>query len=66
VTIGVTKGWCSPTGSLTAEDVAAHLGEINDVEGMLVPGSIFDEMEDVDAQLSTVGTEWARSVDLTV
>jgi NAD(P)-dependent dehydrogenase (short-subunit alcohol dehydrogenase family) len=66
VTIGVNKGWCSPTGSLTAEDVAAHLGEINDTEGMLVPGSIFDEMEDVDAQLSTAGTEWARSVDLTV
>ena len=31
-----------------------------------MPGSIFDEMADVDAQLSTAGTEWARSVDLTV
>jgi NAD(P)-dependent dehydrogenase (short-subunit alcohol dehydrogenase family) len=67
VTIGVNRGWCSPTGRLTAEDVAAHLGEINDTQGMLVPGSIFDEMADVDAQMSTTGSsQWARSGDLSV
>lgn len=42
--IGVTSGWVSPDGSLTAEDVAAHLDEITDAEGMIVPGSIFDEI----------------------
>ena len=44
VQIGVTRGWTSPTGSLSAEDVAAHLPEITDPAGLLVPGSIFDEM----------------------
>jgi NAD(P)-dependent dehydrogenase (short-subunit alcohol dehydrogenase family) len=52
VTISVSKGWCSPGGQFTAEDVAAHLDEIGDCERMVVPGSIFDEMDDVDAQLS--------------
>lgn len=42
--IGVTRGWTSPTGSLSAEDVAAHRSDITDTRGLLVPGSIFDEM----------------------
>lgn len=42
--IGVTRGWTSPTGSITAEDVATHLAEIVDTTKILVPGSIFDEM----------------------
>jgi NAD(P)-dependent dehydrogenase (short-subunit alcohol dehydrogenase family) len=52
VTIGVSKGWCSPTEQFTAEDIADHLGEISDPTDMVVPGSIFDEMADVDAQLA--------------
>lgn len=42
--IGVTRGWTSRSGSLSAEDVAANLNEITDTAGLLVPGSIFDAM----------------------
>lgn len=42
--IGVTRGWTSPTGDLSAEDVAAHRSDITDTRRLLVPGSIFDEM----------------------
>ena len=42
--IGVTRGWTSASSSLSAEDVASHLSEIVDPAGLLVPGSIFDEM----------------------
>jgi len=43
--IGVTRGWCGPGGTFAAEDVAANLDQILDPSGILVPGSIFDEME---------------------
>jgi NAD(P)-dependent dehydrogenase (short-subunit alcohol dehydrogenase family) len=52
VTIGVSEGWCSRSGQFTAEDVATHLADINNGAAMLVPGSIFDEMNYVDIQLS--------------
>jgi NAD(P)-dependent dehydrogenase (short-subunit alcohol dehydrogenase family) len=42
--IGVTRGWTSPTGHLSAEDVATDLSDITDAADLLVPGSIFDEM----------------------
>lgn len=42
--IGVTCGWTSASGRLSAEDVESHMAEITDTEGLLVPGSIFDEM----------------------
>ncbi len=42
--IGVTRGWISDTGMVSAEDVARHLDEITDTDDLLVPGSIFDEM----------------------
>jgi len=42
--IGVTKGWFSPDAAPTSEGVAENLLTILDTEGMLVPGSIFDEM----------------------
>ncbi|WP_396930266.1 SDR family NAD(P)-dependent oxidoreductase [Mycolicibacterium sp.] len=42
--IGVTRGWTSPSGALSAEDVESHLAEITDTAGILVPESIFDEM----------------------
>ena len=42
--VGVTRGWASHGGSLTAEDVAAHLGEITDPTDLLVPGSLYEEM----------------------
>ncbi|WIM89736.1 SDR family NAD(P)-dependent oxidoreductase [Candidatus Mycobacterium wuenschmannii] len=43
--IGTTRGWCATDGALAAEDVAANLDQILDPSGILVPGSIFDEME---------------------
>ena len=55
VTIGVSQGWFSPGGRFTAEDVAAHLAEITDCDGMLVPGSIFDELDHVEANVSASG-----------
>jgi NAD(P)-dependent dehydrogenase (short-subunit alcohol dehydrogenase family) len=42
--IGVTSGWVSSGGEFTAEDVEAHLGEINDTSGLVLPESIFDEI----------------------
>lgn len=42
--VGVTAGWFSPGGSLTAEDVATHLPQIVDPGGTFLPDSIFDEM----------------------
>lgn len=45
--VGITRGWRSPGGSFTAEDVAAHLADITDADNILVPQSIFDEMADV-------------------
>jgi len=45
--IGVTRGWCGSGGTFAAEDVAANLDQILDPSGILVPGSIFDEMEHV-------------------
>jgi hypothetical protein len=50
--IGVTRGWFSPGCAFTAEDVAGHIPEITDPSGMLVPGSIFDEMSHVDNHLN--------------
>jgi NAD(P)-dependent dehydrogenase (short-subunit alcohol dehydrogenase family) len=43
--IGVTRGWFSADGALTAEDVAANLEQILDASEILVSGSIFDEIE---------------------
>lgn len=43
--IGVTRGWRSPTGAFDAEDVEANLDLILDPSGIVVPGSIFEEME---------------------
>ena len=52
--IGVTRGWFSPGGAFTAEDVAGHITEITDPSGMLVPGSIFDEMGHVADHLNHI------------
>jgi NAD(P)-dependent dehydrogenase (short-subunit alcohol dehydrogenase family) len=50
--VGMTAGWFSPGGSLSAEDVAAYLPEIIDTEGMFVPDSIYDEMGFVTSRLA--------------
>lgn len=42
--IGVTRGWYSPGGAFSAEDVGSNLNEILDSAGLLLPGSIFDEI----------------------
>ncbi|WP_158019748.1 MULTISPECIES: SDR family NAD(P)-dependent oxidoreductase [Mycolicibacterium] len=44
VQIGISRGWTSPDGSLSAEDVAEHLPEILDTTGLLVPRTLYDEM----------------------
>lgn len=45
--IGVTRGWFGADGAFDAEDVATNLDRILDPSQISVPGSIFDEMEDV-------------------
>jgi NAD(P)-dependent dehydrogenase (short-subunit alcohol dehydrogenase family) len=43
--IGVTRGWFSADGAFAAEDVATNLDQILNPAGILVPDSIFDEIE---------------------
>jgi NAD(P)-dependent dehydrogenase (short-subunit alcohol dehydrogenase family) len=38
--IGITRGWTAADGSLSAEDVAAHIPEILDATGLLVPRTL--------------------------
>jgi NAD(P)-dependent dehydrogenase (short-subunit alcohol dehydrogenase family) len=48
VFVGVTKGWlCGPDEVPTAEDVAAHLPEIEDRTSYLVPGSMHEQIRAV-------------------
>jgi NAD(P)-dependent dehydrogenase (short-subunit alcohol dehydrogenase family) len=44
VFVGVTSGWSTGEVILTAEDVAAHLDEIEDRTQYTVPGSVFEQM----------------------
>jgi len=41
---GVTRGWIAPDGAPTAEEVEMNLARILDPDDILVPASIFDEM----------------------
>ena len=51
VFIGLGKGWLAEPGSEpTADDIAAHLGEVSATEPFSVPASIFDEVADICAQ----------------
>jgi len=46
VFVGVTPGWTGPKGAtVTAEDIEAHLDEIRDEAGYVVPESIADELK---------------------
>jgi NAD(P)-dependent dehydrogenase (short-subunit alcohol dehydrogenase family) len=48
VFVGVTDGWLSETDSYpTAEDIADHLGEIEDRSSFMVPNSIYDELRSI-------------------
>ena len=52
VFVGLARGWLAEPGSQpSAEDVAAHLGQIVATKPFTVPASIFDEVSDVCAQL---------------
>jgi NAD(P)-dependent dehydrogenase (short-subunit alcohol dehydrogenase family) len=50
VFIGVARGWLSP-GSVcaTAEDIAEHFDDIEDLDGFAVPGSVWEELRDIGA-----------------
>jgi NAD(P)-dependent dehydrogenase (short-subunit alcohol dehydrogenase family) len=53
VFVGVTDGWLSATDSYpTAEDVAAHLDEIEDRSSFIVPNSIYDELRAIGEQIA--------------
>jgi NAD(P)-dependent dehydrogenase (short-subunit alcohol dehydrogenase family) len=48
VFVGVADGWITPDeSSISAENVAAHIGEIRDLSGHSVPMWLFEEMRDV-------------------
>ena len=48
VFVGVASGWLSPQGSCaTAEDIEAHLGDIEDLRDFTVPSSAWDELRDI-------------------
>ena len=42
--IGLTRGWTAPNGSLSADDIVAHLPEVLDSTDLLVPRTLYDEM----------------------
>jgi NAD(P)-dependent dehydrogenase (short-subunit alcohol dehydrogenase family) len=45
---GVTSGWLSPAGHrATAEDIDAHLKEIEDLDDFEMPGSTWDTLRDI-------------------
>jgi NAD(P)-dependent dehydrogenase (short-subunit alcohol dehydrogenase family) len=46
---GHTRGWLSPSGHPSAEEIAEHLDQIRDPEGALIPTSCRDEFEAVAA-----------------
>ncbi len=52
VFVGLGQGWLGATGGEpTADDIAAHLAEVSSTEPFTVPGSIFEEVFGVCAQL---------------
>lgn len=52
VFVGLGQGWLTDTGGEpTADDIAAHLAEVSSTEPFTVPGSIFEEVFGVCAQL---------------
>lgn len=58
VFIGVTTGWLSPgSACATAEDIGAHLDDIEDLGGFAVPASVWEELRDI-------GLAYARRDDL--
>lgn len=54
---GHTRGWLSPSGHPSAEEIAEHLDQIRDPEGALIPTSCRDEFEAVAALF---GSQTAR------
>lgn len=52
VFVGLGEGWSADRGSTpTADDIEAHLGEIQTAEPFTVPTSIFDEVAEICARL---------------
>jgi NAD(P)-dependent dehydrogenase (short-subunit alcohol dehydrogenase family) len=48
VFIGVASGWLSPgSAGATAEDIEAHLDDIEDLRDFATPGSAWDELRDI-------------------
>jgi NAD(P)-dependent dehydrogenase (short-subunit alcohol dehydrogenase family) len=52
VFIGVAEGWLAETDSVpTAEEVAAHMSEIEDRSSYIVPDSVYDELKALDERI---------------
>ena len=53
VFVGVTDGWLADADAEpTAEDIAAHLDEIEDRKAFIVPSSIYDELRYIAEQIA--------------
>jgi NAD(P)-dependent dehydrogenase (short-subunit alcohol dehydrogenase family) len=58
VFIGLGRGWLDPRDEFTtAEEIAAHLDEIEDLDGFLVPAHIIDELRTVAEALGPTSRE---------
>jgi NAD(P)-dependent dehydrogenase (short-subunit alcohol dehydrogenase family) len=54
--VGVADGWIAPDeASISAENVAAHMGEIRDLSSHSVPMWLFEEIRDVDERIDAGG-----------
>jgi NAD(P)-dependent dehydrogenase (short-subunit alcohol dehydrogenase family) len=48
VFIGVARGWLSPDDTdATAEDISAHIHDIEDLDDFAVPGSVWEELREI-------------------
>lgn len=53
--IGATDGWLNPLdSSATAEDIAVHLAEIDDLGSFTAPDTMLDEINDVRRKLEAL------------
>jgi NAD(P)-dependent dehydrogenase (short-subunit alcohol dehydrogenase family) len=56
VFVGVADGWIAPDeSSISAENVAAHMGQIRDLSSYSAPMWLFEEIRDVDERLDAGG-----------
>jgi len=51
VFVGESRGWVAPVLTISAEDVAAHIADVRELDGFAIPGNLFEELELASTQL---------------